>query len=95
MTSFVGLRHHAAAALSLALSLPPARRAEFAYSQEGKPHRPVLRDHIDAALLTNWHEEHGTHLASLSSISPSLLMICQPGESDFLGVTISFSLHGL
>lgn len=95
MTSSMGLRHHAIAAFSFALSLAPTRRVAFAYSQEGKPHGPVLRDHIDAALLTNWHEDHGTHLASLSSISPSLLMICQHGESDFLGVTISFSLHGL
>lgn len=82
-------------ALSLALSLPPVRRAAFAYSQEGKPWGPVLRDHNDAALLTSLHEEHGTHLASLSHNSPSLLMICQPGESDFLGDTVSFSLHGL
>lgn len=95
MISYVGLGHSAMVTLSLALSLSPARRAAFAYSQEGKPCGPILRDHIDAALLTNWHEDHGTHLASLSYISPSLLMRCQPRESDFLGDTVSFSLHGL
>lgn len=62
-------------------------------SLQGKPCSPSSETRSDTAPLINWHWERGTHLASPSRIKPRLLVKCQPGESDFLGDTLSFSLR--
>lgn len=50
---------------------------------------------IHGALLISRHPKHGAHLPPHSRIKPRLPVMRQPGESDFLGDTFSFSLCGL